>query len=174
MYKGGEQIKMHSNIDKSHRNDLFRTAFETHSEIVYRVAFCFLRNTQDANDAMQEVFLKYFRCMDKLGENIRPWLITVTANTCRNMLRSGWFTKTISVNDIEELTYDQGFGERSDLFDAVMRLPEKERIPLHLFYYEGCSNAEIAQLLKMNESTVRVRIMRGRKKLEKLLKEEPV
>lgn len=165
---------MHIKSKQTERNRLFRLVFDTHSDIVYRIAFCYLRNNQDANDAMQEVFLKYFRSMDKLGENIRPWLITVTANTCRNMLRSGWFTKTVSVTETEELSYDQSFGEDSDLFEAVMKLPEKERIPLHLFYYEGCSNAEIAQLLKMNESTVRVRIMRGREKLKKVLKEEQV
>ncbi|MBQ7782423.1 MAG: sigma-70 family RNA polymerase sigma factor, partial [Oscillospiraceae bacterium] len=70
--------------------------------------------------------------------------------------------------------YEESFGENSDLFDAVMSLPEKERIPLHLFYYEGCSTAEIAKLLKMKESTVRVRMMRGREKLKKILKEESV
>ncbi|MCM1523708.1 MAG: sigma-70 family RNA polymerase sigma factor [Ruminococcus sp.] len=157
---------------QTERNSLFRSVFDDHSCIVYRIAFCYLRNSQDANDAMQEVFLKYFRSMDRLGENIRPWLIAVTANTCRNMLRSGWFSKTVPVSDIEELSYDQSFGEDTDLFEAVMRLPEKERIPLHLFYYEGCSNAEIARLLKMNESTVRVRIMRGRERLKRMLKEE--
>lgn len=154
----------------------FRQCFEEYSRMVYSVAFTMMKNSADANDIMQEVFLKFYQNMDKLTDqaHIRPWLITVTMNTCRNYLRSGWFTRTIRREEQEEGSYEQDFGEKSDLFYAVMELPEKERVPLHLFYYEGCTTAEIAKLLKMKESTVRVRIMRGREKLKKLLKEETV
>lgn len=154
----------------------FRSCFELYSKTVYAVAFSIMKNSADANDIMQDVFLKFYQNMDKLTDDahIRPWLITVTVNTCRNTLRSGWFSKTTARDVSEEGTYNEDFGEKSDLFYAVMKLPEKERVPLHLFYYEGFSTAEIAGLLKMKESTVRVRIMRGREKLKKLLKEETV
>ena len=154
----------------------FRSCFEHYSRTVYAVAFSMMKNSADANDIMQEVFLKFYQNMDKLTDeaHIRPWLITVTVNTCRNTLRSGWFSKTIACDISAEGSYEESFGEKSELFYAVMNLPEKERIPIHLFYYEGCSTSEIAKLLKMKESTVRVRIMRGREKLKKLLKEETV
>lgn len=161
---------------KSTDEQRFRRCFEEYSRMVYSVAFTMMKNSADSNDVMQDVFLKFYQNMDKLTDeaHIRPWLITVTMNTCRNNLRSGWFTRTIRREDPEEGSYEQDFGEKSDLFYAVMELPEKERVPLHLFYYEGCSTAEIAKLLKMKESTVRVRIMRGREKLKKILKEETV
>ncbi|MDY3793294.1 MAG: sigma-70 family RNA polymerase sigma factor [Oscillospiraceae bacterium] len=154
----------------------FRRCFEEYSRMVYSVAFTMMKNSADSNDIMQDVFLKFYQNMDKLTDetHIRPWLITVTMNTCRNNLRSGWFTRTIRREEPEEGSYEQDFGEKSDLFYAVMELPEKERVPLHLFYYEGCSTSEIAKLLNMKESTVRVRIMRGREKLKKILKEETV
>lgn len=154
----------------------FRSCFEHYSRTVYAVAFSMMKNSADANDIMQEVFLKFYQNMDKLTDeaHIRPWLITVTVNTCRNTLRSGWFSKTIACDISAEGSYEESFGEKSELFYAVMNLPEKERVPIHLFYYEGCSTSEIAKLLKMKESTVRVRIMRGREKLKKLLKEETV
>lgn len=154
----------------------FRSCFENYSKMVYAVAFSMMKNSSDSNDIMQDVFLKFYQNIDKLTDEarIRPWLITVTVNTCRNILRSGWFTRTIRSDISPEAFYEEDFGEKSELFYAVMKLPEKERIPLHLFYYEDCSTSEIARLLKIKESTVRVRIMRGREKLKKILKEETV
>ena len=162
--------------EAAEKNDIFRSVYEKYSRLVYSVAYSYMKNKQDASDVLQDVFLKCFLNMNKFTdeEHIKPWLITVTSNSCKNMLRSAWFTKTTAEDVGGELPYEESFGESSDLFDAVMSLPEKERIPLHLFYYEGCSTAEIAKLLKMKESTVRVRMMRGREKLKKILKEESV
>lgn len=153
----------------------FKSVFENYSRLVYSVAFSYMKNRSDSNDIMQEVFLRYYKNMDKLDyEHIKPWLITVASNTCKNTLRSSWFTRLISEEELGEIPYEQDFGEESDLFRSVMRLPEKERVPLHLFYYENFSTSEIAQMLKVKESTVRVRMMRGREKLKKLYKEESV
>lgn len=160
----------------SEKQQRFKSCFEQYSRLVYSVAFGFMKNRADANDIMQEVFLKFYNEMDRLTdeEHIKPWLITVAANTSRNALRSGWFSKTVFGEISEEPAYNEDFGEKSDLFDAVMSLPEKERIPLHLFYYEGCSTAEISRLIHVKESTVRVRLMRGRQKLKRILREEKV
>lgn len=163
-------------MDNSEKQLVFRNHFDEYSKMVYSVAFTMMKNSADANDIMQEVFLKYYQNMDKLtgDSHIRPWLITVTMNSCRNNLRSGWFSRTVRSDELAETGYEQDFGEKSQLFYAVMKLPEKERVPIHLFYYEDCSTAEIARLLKMKESTVRVRLMRGRDRLRKILKEETV
>ena len=163
-------------MDNPGKQQRFRRCFDEYSRIVYSAAFTMMKNAADSNDVMQEVFLKFYQNMDKLTEeaHVRPWLITVTMNTCRNELRSGWFSRTVRKDTLDEASYDEDFGEKSDLFYAVMELPEKERVPIHLFYYEGCSTSEIAKLLNMKESTVRVRIMRGREKLKKKLKEEMV
>ncbi len=162
-------------IKSAERQELFRSVFDSYSKLVYSVAYSYMKNRSDANDIMQDVFLKFYQHMEKLEEpRFKPWLITVTANSCKNMLRSGWFSRTFFTEDTDDIPYEQDFGEESDLFRAVMRLPEKERIPIHLFYYEGCTTHEISQMLKVKESTVRVRLMRAREKLKKLLEEESV
>ena len=158
------------------KQQLFKNVFESCSRRVYSVAFSYMKNRSDSNDVMQEVFLKYYKNMDKLSDcgHIKPWLITVTSNICKNTLRSSWFTRIVSEDDLDTVPYEEDFGEESDLFRSVMRLPEKERVPLHLFYYENFSTSEIARMLGVKESTVRVRMMRGREKLKKLYKEESV
>lgn len=153
----------------------FRGVFDRYSRLVYSVAFSYMKNSADANDIMQDAFLKFFSHMDELQseDHIRRWLITVTVNSCKNELRSGWFSRTFATDDFGNASYEEDFGEQSELFFAVMKLPEKERIPIHLYYYEECSTSEIAQMLGMKESTVRVRLMRAREKLKKILKEVP-
>lgn len=157
------------------RQDRFRRIFEQYRSSVYAVAFGYMKNQADANDILQEVFLKFYEYMDELNteNDIKPWLLTVTANTCKNFMRSGWFSR-ITFSEAPEVPYEQDFGEESDLFEAVMKLPENERIPVHLYYYEGCSTAEIAKILKVNTSTLRVRLMRAREKLKVYLKEGSV
>lgn len=163
------------NADTTALQTEFRQLFDTYSKLVYSVAFSYMKNQSDSNDIMQEVFLKLFQNLPQLEKsNLKAWLITVTANNCKNVLRSAWFSRTFSLDDADEPSCEQDFGEGSDLFHAVMKLPEKDRIPIHLYYYEGYSTSEIAKILKIKESTVRVRLMRTREKLKHLLEEETV
>ena len=110
------------------KQQLFKNVFESCSRLVYSVAFSYMKNRSDSNDVMQEVFLKYYKNMDKLSDcgHIKPWLITVTSNICKNTLRSSWFTRIVSEDDLDTVPYEEDFGEESDLFRSVMRLPEKE------------------------------------------------
>lgn len=161
-------------METSEKNKRFRCIYEQYSKLIFSVAYSYMKNSADANDVIQEAFLRFYQHMDNLTdeEHIKPWLITVTSNICKNTLRSGWFTRTVSSESCNEAEFIQDFGDDNDLFNAVMKLPENERIPIHLFYYEGCSSAEIARLTNTREGNVRVRLMRGRKRLKKLLKEE--
>lgn len=158
------------------KQEAFKRVFNTYRNIVYSVAYSYLKNSSDANDIMQDVFLKYYQNMDSITEegSVRPWLVRVTANCCKNVMRSGWFSRVFFPENFEDIPYEQDFGEKSELYSAVMQLPEKERIPIHLFYYEGCSAHEISEMLSVKESTIRVRIMRAREKLKKILEEGSV
>ena len=161
--------------DRNTKQELFRRVFEEYKRLVYTVAFSFMKNRQDSNDVMQDVFFRFYEKMDSISEDgYRPWLISVTANTCKNYLRSVWRNRVFSLEEAGEICCEDNFGETSDLFSAVMKLPERERVLIHLFYYEGCSAKEISHMLKISESTVRVRIMRGREKLKKILEEGSV
>lgn len=148
----------------------FSRVFQQYRNTVFSIAFNYLKNTADANDVTQDVFVKYLRCEKPFNdeEHIKAWLIRVTINTAKSLLASSWFCKTEPID--EEITSNDN-SEQSELLISVMKLPEKYRIVIHLFYYEGYSTKEISEILRINESTVRVRLMRAREKLKETLEE---
>ena len=147
-------------------------AFEKYRDNIYAIAFNHFRNRQDAEDTVQEVFLKYHRS-DKdfdSADHIRNWLIRVAINECKNVTLSSWFKKREPLADYEQtLRFEEP--EQTRLFESVMALPRKYRSVLHLFYYEDYSVRETAELLGISESAVTTRLARGRNKLKKELKE---
>lgn len=142
----------------------FREIIERHQDTVYKIAFSQLRNKSDTDDAFQDVFIKYLEKAPVFvdGEHEKAWLIRVTINTCKSVLRSPWHKAKVYIPDAfrsESADYDE-------LLDAVLRLPPKYSIPLHLYYYEEYSGAEIAGILGIKEATVRTRLRRAREKLK--------
>ena len=143
--------------------------FNTHSPMVYRLAYSYLRQPQDAEDAVQAVFLKLIDGTARpLPGKERAFLAQITVNHCKDQLRSVWKKR---VGPLEE---DVAFArqEDQDLFFAVMALPTKDRVVIYLHYYEGYSFGEIAVLLKVSSSAVSMRIHRARNTLKKQLGEE--
>ena len=136
---------------------------------VQSLAFMYLKNRHDAEDVAQEVFLTYWksRITFSAEEKKRSWLMTVTANRCRNLLQD-WRRKSEALP--EDLSYLPP--EESELLQAVLELDEKYRLPIHLHYYEGYSIAEIAFLLRRPAATVGSQLARGREKLKKLYGED--
>ena len=140
---------------------------------LYRAAFAVCRNPQDAEDVVQETLLAYFRSDKEFesDEHIRAWLIRVAVNKAKNATVCFWRRNRRSLEDyMESLTFEDA-GDR-DLMDAVLRLPERYRIVLHLFYYEDYSIREIAELLNLGEGAVKSRLSRGRQQLRRTLTEE--
>lgn len=138
--------------------------------MVYRLAFTYLKNSHDADDITQEVFLKYVT-LDKTfqsDEHLKSWLITVTINHCKNLLKSSWFKKTQPLD--ENIQFEQQ--KNSNLYHAVMTLSKDYRTVIYLFYYEDYSTKEIASMLGKNESTIRSHLARARKKLKNILLED--
>lgn len=136
-----------------------RRAVETYAQGVVRFAFSYLRCLADAEDVAQEVFLAYMKkapaFRDTAGE--RAWIFRVTANKCKNVLKSGWFK---SRNPLpEELP---AAPQDRDVLEAVLSLREKYRVPIHLYYYEDYSIREIAELLGASPATVGTWLARGR------------
>lgn len=152
-------------------NEQFTGLAEMYIDTVYRVAFNYLKSSTDADDVTQNVFFKLlkekkpFEC----DEHVKHWLIRVTINECKNIVRSRWW-KAESFDDYAAtLTFDNP--SHSDLFYAVMELPKKYRLPIYLNYYEGYSTQEIAQILKIPKNTVCTHLKRGRELLRKALQE---
>lgn len=151
-------------------------------DCAYRVAINYAKNVQDAGDAVQNAFLKLLKTdiVFSDDEHIRRWLIKVTINECKSVWRR---LSKHSVSSLDEL-YDSGYeplavsqdeydaADRArELWDAVMHLPPKYSIVLHLYYYEGYSVDEISKMAGISKSNVQVRLMRGRIMLKTSLEE---
>ena len=152
-------------------DERFEALAAKYIDMVYRVAFGALKNREDAEDVTQEVLIKLYREKRDFEsmEHVKRWLIRVTVNQSRKLFRSPWRR----VEPLEDYAEMLGFEQPEDrgLFLAVMGLEAKYRLPVLLYYYEGYSTAQIAQILEQNESTVRSHLNRGRSLLKDVLKE---
>lgn len=143
-----------------------------YADVVYRVALSYAKTKEDAEDVLQNVFLKLLTKRVKFedDEHIRKWLIRVAVNECNSLWSSFWRKNVEYIDRMEEgITFQNA--DYSDLYDAIKVLPAKLRIVLHLFYYEGYRTKEIADLLHIREATVRSRLTRARKLLKSQLGE---
>lgn len=150
----------------------FTNAVAQYQAMVYRTALHALGSPQDADDAVQEVFLRLFRHKGAFGgeEHLRRWLLRVTVNYCRDVLKSPWRKRRAPWEAAAELpVFDRP--EQAALYQEVMALPEKYRTVLNLFYYEELGVREIGELLGVGESTVTTRLARARKRLKERLGE---
>lgn len=149
----------------------FRQAVEDHRDVVFRIALTYLRDRADADDVAQDVFLKLLKSDTQFEswEHLRRWLIRVTINECKSLFRKPWRR----VEDIENLAESLSTAqeETKAVLSDVMRLPERFRVPIVLYYYLGFSTSEIAELLHVPAATVRTRLARGRSKLKFILEE---
>ncbi len=149
-------------------NDL-ELAIREYGHRVQSLAFVYLKNKFDAEDAAQEVFLTYLRRAPHFltAQKEKSWLMTVTANKCRDMLRAKHREELPLTEDLSYLPPGE-----SDVLRAVLELEEIYRVPIHLHYYEGYSIREIAALLRVRPGTVGSRLSRGREILKKRLGDE--
>lgn len=140
-------------------------------DMVFRLALHYTKSRSESDDITQEVLLKLYRT-DKPFESedhVRYWLIRVTVNECKRAFLSPW-KRTEPIEDYaEQLAFKTP--EHSELFHAVMALPQKYRVPLFLHYYEGYSCEEISKFLGIPNATVRTRLRRGREQLKTDLQE---
>ena len=150
-------------------NDL-DSLFVTYGDMIYRLALVRTRSAADAEDVVQEVFL---RCLKnnpsfESAEHQKAWLLKVTINCSKSVLSSAFRRHSVSENALGELAAED---EESDstVYDAVMRLPEKYRTAIHLYYYESYSVKEIALLMRTTESTVKSWLHRARGMLKDAL-----
>ncbi len=140
---------------------------------LFAAAFNICKNAQDAEDVVQDTFVRYYTIKKEFDseQHIRAWLIRVAINRAKNVNHTFWRQNRVSLEEYME-TLPFATPEASDLFEAVMKLPEKYRIVTHLFYYEDYAVREIAHILKLSESNVKVRLSRARKLLKEALKED--
>ena len=153
-------------------DECFVSCAKQYMDMVFRIAYGYLKNSSDAEDVTQEVLLRLYRTETEFAseEHRKRWLIRVTVNCCKSLFRAPWRQQ----ENLDDYAETLGF-EREDytaLFTAVMGLERKYRVPLLLYYFEGYSVKEIGELLRLPENTVSTRLRRARAKLKDMLTEE--
>ena len=142
--------------------------YSDYARDVYRLALSYLHSKHDAEDICQSMFLKLLeKNVTVLPGKEKAWLLTCTANACKNHLASFW------KKNIQELDDNLVFAspEEQDLWQQLLALAPKDRALIHLYYYEGYSQEEIAQILGITRTTVQTRMQRARQKLRKELEQ---
>jgi RNA polymerase sigma-70 factor (ECF subfamily) len=136
--------------------------------MVFRLAYSYTRSRADAQDLCQEVFLRYFCSRPPFAseEHRRAWLLRVTVNRCKTHLTSWWVRRTVPLDDRIPMPEPEPLA----LDEASRQLAEKDRLVIHLFYYEECSTREIARMMRTTEGAVRTRLTRARQRLGDILK----
>ena len=138
--------------------------------MVFRLAYSYTRSRADAQDLCQEVFLRYFCSRPPFAseKHRRAWLLRVTVNRCKTHLTSWWVRRTVPLDDRIPMPEPEPLA----LDEALRQLAEKDRLVIHLFYYEECSTREIARMMRTTEGAVRTRLTRARQRLGDILKGE--
>ncbi|MBR2781914.1 MAG: RNA polymerase sigma factor [Oscillospiraceae bacterium] len=129
--------------------------FERHYRMLYRICFTYMKNAADTEDAVQETFYRLISRQPLFDspEHEKAWLIRTASNICRNALKH-WWRKHEDLADHEDAA-ESAPPETGDVLQAVMSLPEKYKTAVYLYYYEGYSSAETAELLQKPPSTIR-------------------
>ena len=144
---------------------------------LFAAAFSICKNAEDANDVVQETFIQYYTSKKEFEDeqHLKAWLIRVAVNNSKDITRSFWRRNQVHQppEELPEKSLESCmYPAEMRLFDEVMRLPEKTRIVIHLYYYEDMSVREIAHILMSTEGAVKMRLSRGRNMLKASLQEE--
>lgn len=131
---------------------------------VYRLAMIYCKNTADAEDILQEVFMIFCKVRPLFHnlEHEKAWFIRVTINCCKDLFKTAWFRKTAPFTD----TLEQSIYKKDETLELVMRLPQRYKLVIYLHYYAGYSIEEIGGLLSKNTSTLRTWLQRARMMLK--------
>ncbi len=155
--------------DKLKKDDYLK-AVQRNYKRIYLIALSYLNNHYDAEDIMQNVFMKLLKTnkIFNSDEHIDKWLTVTCVHKCKDFFRSPFRKSTVTLEELNEIyTFDSS--KKADILNSILSLPPKERTVVHLFYYEDLSVEEIAKITKSNASTVKTRLHRGRKKLKSIL-----
>mgnify|MGYP003367417717 CR=1 FL=1 len=151
-------------------NQRFDDLYQKYAGIVFRTAYNFLLNKDDAEDIVQEVFIKYFISNKTFNDDNheKAWILTVTANLSKNVLRSK-SRQNLELDDTIKIV-DHKFDKAIE--EAMKELNANQRLVIYLFYYEQIPIKNIARIMKSNENTVKSHLLRAKSKMKTYLEKE--
>lgn len=146
------------------------TAIEQYADTVKRICIVHLKNHADTEDIFQTVFLKYAlsSAVFENTEHEKAWFIRVTINTCRDLLRSFFRSRTVPLDVLADQEAPS-FADNREVLEAVLSLPAKYRDVVYLHYYEGYTAPQIGEILEKKTNTVYTLLTRAREQLRRLL-----
>lgn len=159
-------------------DELLTTWVAVYADRLVRLAYTYVRDQATAEDRVQDAFIKAYRSWHQFtyGDDPFPWLARIVINECRSFHRRHWREVVMSVlpEPARDSAEEEVLGRVRDeaLHQAVLALPEKYRLPLVLFYFEGLASQDVARILSTTPSAIRTRLNRGRGRLRRLLKED--
>lgn len=156
-------------ISSLRTDDEIIAIYHRHVDTVYRVCFSFMKNASEAEDIVQETFLKMIASNKEFQSESheKAWLIVTASNACKDVLKH-WSRRTENIDGIQ-MPSDDALPEDNCLLDAILRLPVKYKEVIYLYYYEGYTTAEIAGMVHCPKSTVRNRLAKARKLLKNII-----
>ena len=157
-------------VTKDYISDLLNK----YGDMVLRIAYTYLKNRADAEDIVQDVFLRIIDKKPSFNDenHEKSWLIRATINMCKNKVNLFWNKNKCSIDDVQEFAVSDKYNTDTSVFQAVMALGEKYRVVVYMYYYEGYSTPEIAKVIGKSETTIRSLLHRARNKLKDMLKED--
>lgn len=144
---------------------------DTYSQTIIRLCYTYVRNIFDAEDIAQDVLVSLLKRGKPFEspEHEKAWLLRTAINKSKNYLKSGWITRTVKLNETDSSEAEDQMNERNEVMEAVLSLPEKYRTVIHLFYYDGYSIKEIAEIVGKKPATVGTLLARGRALLKEMM-----
>lgn len=143
----------------------FEEKYRRYKDLLFRIAFTYVKNREDAEDILQEVFYKLYSHSGNFEseEHEKRWMIRITVNHCKNNLKLYWNKNRVEVEDLEAWGMTR---EECEILDEVLLLPKKIKAAMYLHYFEGYKCGEIAEILQVKESAVKMRLKKGRELLK--------
>lgn len=160
-----------SAADRAYINIQAGRYLDEYGDSILRLAYSYLHNTSDSEDILQDTLIRYLKTAPvfETAAHEKAWLLRVAANLSKNRIA---YNRLRSTDELDEKLAAEEREDLSFVWEAVRSLPDRQREAVHLFYCEGYTTSQIAEILERKESTVRSDLRRGRTKLKEILKGE--
>lgn len=167
LYANEEYAKM---IERNGSTDPLELSeiYQRNVEMVYRLCYIYLKNSSDAEDAVQSVFIKLVESPVSFNDcdHEKAWLIVTCRNYCKDILKSWWRARRVDMDNLPEVVAWDNNEQSGEVLEKILLLPAKYKAVLYLYYFEEYSVIKIAELLGRKISTIQTQLSRGRERLK--------